>query len=156
MLPRKSGISAATLVLSGDEFGHMIDMPILTIHFRSRQGLFSVSASDACAPSAFACGTAVMLASPYMAKEYHAASLWQSAGCHHHPAGALGGLGSPSQLAWLAGDDAGGQIPRVISRPGRSTRPRRQRERASVEPGRRTPPVRWKLDTTARDRSQQE
>src|SRR5215469_6956167 len=48
MPPRKSGISAATLVLS-DEFGHMIDMPFLTIHLRSRQGQFSVSASDACA-----------------------------------------------------------------------------------------------------------
>src|SRR5262249_29055600 len=63
MPPRKSGISAATLVLS-DEFGHMIDMPFLTIHLRSRQGQFSVSASDACASLPFARGTAVMLASP--------------------------------------------------------------------------------------------
>src|SRR5262249_47713482 len=58
MPARTSGISAATLVLS-DEFGHMIDMPFLTIHLRSRQGQFSVSAS-----LAFARGTAVMLASP--------------------------------------------------------------------------------------------
>jgi hypothetical protein len=36
--------------------GHMIDMPFLTIHLRSRQGLFSVS---------FARGTAVMLGSVY-------------------------------------------------------------------------------------------
>src|SRR6516164_8625208 len=75
MPARKSGISAATLVLS-DEFGHMIDMPFLTIHLRSRQGPFSVSASDACASLAFARGTAVMLASPYMANAYHAASLF--------------------------------------------------------------------------------
>ena len=65
MPPRKSGISAATLVLS-DEFGHMIDMPFLTIHLRSRQGQFSVSASDACASLAFARGTAVMLDVPVM------------------------------------------------------------------------------------------
>ena len=56
-----------------DEFGHMIDMPFLTIHLRSRQGLFSVSASEACAPLAFARGTAVMLGVPFRAKAYHAA-----------------------------------------------------------------------------------
>jgi len=43
----------------------MIDMPFLTIHLRSRQGQFSVSASDACASLAFARGISVMLASPY-------------------------------------------------------------------------------------------
>src|SRR5215471_13035011 len=61
---RKSGISAAILVLSGDESGHMIDMPFLTIHLRSRQDQFSVSASDACASLAFARGTAVKLGLP--------------------------------------------------------------------------------------------
>src|SRR5262249_28658742 len=64
MPARKSGISAATLVLS-DELGHMIDMPFLTIHLRSRRGQFSVSASDACASLAFARGTAVMLVPLY-------------------------------------------------------------------------------------------
>src|SRR5262245_60625824 len=64
MLARKSGISAATLVLSGDEFGHIIDMPFLTIHLRSRRDQFSVSASDACASLAFARCTAVMLGVP--------------------------------------------------------------------------------------------
>src|SRR6516165_6936482 len=63
MPPRKSGISAATLVLS-DESGHMIDMPFLTIHLRSRQGQFSVSASDACASLAFARGATVILGVP--------------------------------------------------------------------------------------------
>src|SRR6516162_3956608 len=67
MPARKSGISVATLVLS-DEFGHMIDMPFLTIHLRGRQGQSSVSASDACASLAFARGTAVMLASPRSGK----------------------------------------------------------------------------------------
>jgi hypothetical protein len=72
MPARQSGISAATLVLSGD--AHDCDMPFLTIHLRSRQGQFSVSASDACAPFPFARGAAVMLAPPYMAKAHHAAS----------------------------------------------------------------------------------
>src|SRR6516162_453395 len=63
MPPRKSGISAATLVLS-DESGHMIDMPFLTIHLRSRQDQVSVSASDACASLAFARGAAVILGVP--------------------------------------------------------------------------------------------
>ena len=74
---RKSGISAATSVLN-DEFGDMNDIPFLTIHLRSRQGQCSVSASEACAPLAFARGTTVMLGVPFRAKAYHAASLSQS------------------------------------------------------------------------------
>jgi hypothetical protein len=42
----------------------MIDMPFLTIHLRSRQDQFSVSASDAFASLAFARGNAVMLGVP--------------------------------------------------------------------------------------------
>src|SRR5262249_22224381 len=82
MPPRTSGISAATLVLS-DEFGHMIDMPFLTIHLRSRQGQFSVSASDACASLVFARGTAVMLASPYLKR------FSKTKASHGHSEGAL-------------------------------------------------------------------
>ena len=62
--PRATQGPTVVRVLVSDEFGNMIDMPFLTIHLRSRQGQFSVSASDACARLAFARGAAVMLASP--------------------------------------------------------------------------------------------